>query len=337
MKYLRLSAILLVALFSGCAGNAANSNSGASLSSTGSMQEQVATVASDMDKAETISANASANSARATKSAKPQRSVKNVVQKTTLAQAQLVQEAPVTIERKVIRNADLQLETESPEEAQRKISAIAESKGGYVVESNQSTSDLQIKKRDTVTMSIRVPADRFNAALEEIRAAADTVIQETVKGEDVTEEFIDVEARLKAQKALEQQYLEIMKRASSVEDALYVQGEPAEVRGEIEKVEGRKRYLENQSSLSTIKVKLQTPAAISANSTGFASRLTDAFGSGLDVALNFVLGLVTLVVGALPFALFFGLPAFLLGRRFWRAQKRHMSAAEIAKDEIKTE
>jgi hypothetical protein len=202
-----------------------------------------------------------------------------------------------------------------------------------VVESNQ-TSDLQIKKRDTVTMSLRVPADRFQSALDEIRSTADTVIMETVKGEDVTEEFIDVEARLKAQKALEQQYLEIMKRASSVEDALYVQGELAEVRGEIEKVEGRKRYLENQSSLSTIKVKLQTPAAISASSTNFNSRLGESFGAGLDVALNFILGLVTLVVGALPFALVIGLPGFLIVRHFWRKQRRPMSVTEIAKEEI---
>jgi hypothetical protein len=281
------------------------------------------------------SASAASNSAASAKPARSQRSVKNVVQKTSLAQAQITQEAPVTIERKVIRNADLQLETANPEEAQQKISSIAESKGGYVVESNQSTSDLQIKKRDTVTMSLRVPADRFQSALDEIRSTADTVIMETVKGEDVTEEFIDVEARLKAQKALEQQYLEIMKRASSVEDALYVQGELAEVRGEIEKVEGRKRYLENQSSLSTIKIKLQTPAAISASSSNFNSRLGESFAAGLDVALGFILGLVTFAVGALPFALVFGLPGFLIVRHFWRKQRRPMSVSEIAKEEIK--
>jgi hypothetical protein len=86
------------------------------------------------------------------------------------------------------------------------------------------------------------------------------VIVESVKGEDVTEEFIDIEARLKTQKALEAQFLEIMKRSNSVEDALNVQTEIARVRGEIEKIEGRKRFLESQASLSTIKIKLQTPA-----------------------------------------------------------------------------
>lgn len=335
MKYLTLSAILAVALFSGCAGSGEMAIAN-STSRSGSSAEPAADVAM-LDRASQQSMNANAASNTAAASAKPsrsQRTVKNVVQKTSLAQAQIVQEAPVTIDRKVIRNADLQLETAEPEEAQRKISGIADAKGGYVVESNQSTSDLQIKKRDTVTMTLRVPADRFQSALDEIRSTADTVLMETVKGEDVTEEFIDVEARLKAQKALEQQYLEIMKRASSVEDALYVQGELAEVRGEIEKVEGRKRYLENQSSLSTIKIKLQTPAAISASSSNFNSRLGESFGAGLDVALGFILGLVTFVIGALPFALFLGLPGFLVVRHFWQKQRRPMSVTEIAREEI---
>jgi hypothetical protein len=336
MKYFTLSAMLTVALFSGC-GSADRAASNAANKSVGSTEPVAAEAAYDRSSPTSgMNANAAVNAA-ATEQQRSRRTVKNVVQKTSLAQAQVVQEAPVNIERKVIRNADLQLETSDPEAVQQKISGIADTKGGYVVESNQSTSDLQIKKRDTVTMTLRVPADRFASALEEIRSTADTVLMETVKGEDVTEEFIDVEARLKAQKALEQQYLEIMKRASSVEDALYVQGELAEVRGEIEKVEGRKRYLENQSSLSTIKIKLQTPAAISASSSNFNSRLGESFGAGLDVALNFVLGLVTLVVGALPFALFIGLPGFLIVRHFWRKQRRPMSVTEIAKEEIKSE
>lgn len=335
MKYLKLSAVLLAALFPGCADRAEMAGSATLNSNRPISQSEYANAPAFASDMKTGSSNAAANSS-VTASRQP-RSVRNVVQKTSLAQAQIVQEAPLTIERKVIRNAELQLETETPEDAQRKITSITESKGGYVVESNQSTSDLQIKKRDTVSMTLRVPADRFSSALDEIRLTADTVVLETVKGEDVTEEFIDVEARLKTQKALEQQYIEIMKRASSVEDALYVQSELAEVRGEIEKVEGRKRYLENQSSLSTIKVKLQTPAAISASSEGFDSKLSESFGKGLDVALNFILGLVTLVVGALPFALFIGLPGFLIARHFWRKQKRPMSVTEIAKEEIRTE
>jgi hypothetical protein len=173
-------------------------------------------------------------------------------QKISLDQATDAQNAPVPLNRKIIRNADLTLEAESPEGSLQKITAVAESKGGFVVESQETSSDVKTTEHDIVTMTVRVPAERFNEALDEIRKSATRVIVENVKGEDVTEEFIDIEARLKAEKALEAQFIEIMKRANSVQDALDVQRQLADVRGEIEKIEGRKRFLENQSSLSTI-------------------------------------------------------------------------------------
>jgi len=187
-----------------------------------------------------------------------------------------------------------------------------------------------------VLMTVRVPAEKFTEAIEEIRKTASRVVVETIKGQDVTEEFIDIEAQLKAKKALELQFMEIMKRANSVEDALEVQRQLAEVRGEIEKIEGRKRFLENQASLSTTKIRLQTPAAISASGSGFGYRLTDSLGTGFDIALNFILGLVTFIIAVLPFALFIGLPAFLAARYFWRRQKRPMTVSEIAEEELKS-
>lgn len=260
-----------------------------------------------------------------------------IAQNISLEQAAATQQAPVNIDRRIIRNAELNLETESPENSQRTITEIAQSKGGFVVESQQSSSDVKINVRDVVSMTVRVPADKFTETLEEIRKTASRVVVETVKGEDVTEQFIDIEARLKAKKALEQQFMEIMKRANTVEDALSVQSQLADVRGEIEQIEGRKRFLENQSSLSTIKIRLQTPAVFSANSEGFFYRLTESFSTGLDIALNFILGLVTLVVGVLPFAVFIGLPGFLIARYFWRKQTRPRSVTEIAEEEIKSE
>lgn len=260
-----------------------------------------------------------------------------VEQQISLNQAESSQNQPVQIERKIIRNADLTLEANAPEEAMAKINQIAESKGGFVVESQQSSSDSKAATRDVVTMIVRVPAARFNETLEEIRKTASRVLVETVKGEDVTEEFIDIEARLKTKKALEQQFLEIMKQAKSVEDALNVQTELADVRGEIEKIEGRRRFLENQSSLSTVKIRLQTPAAFSANSSGFASQLSQAFGKGFDAALGFILGLVTFVVAILPFLLVVVLPLALVIRYFLKRQRRQKQASEIAREEIKSE
>ncbi len=237
-------------------------------------------------------------------------------------------------ERKIVRNADLQLESDEPETVQQKITAIAESKNGFVVESTQSSSDVRANRRDTVVMTVRVPAVKFGEAIDEIRKSANRVIVETVKSDDVTEEFIDVEARLKAKKALEAQFLEIMKRANSVSDALDVQSKLSDVRAEIEKIEGRLRFLQNQTSLSTIRIRIQTPAAFSSNSKGFFYRFGESVGAGFDAALSFILGLVTFVIAILPFLIFIVLPIYLVIRYLWRKRKRSKidSAAAVSHD-----
>jgi hypothetical protein len=254
----------------------------------------------------------------------------------SLNQAEQTQSAPVVAERKIIRNAELQLEANAPEESQARITQVAESKGGFVVESTQSSSDAKNTKRDTVTMTVRVPAAKFNESLDEIRKASNRVIVETVKGQDVTEEFIDIEARLKAQKALEEQFLEIMKRGNTVQDALNVQRELATVRGEIEKVEGRRRFLESQASLSTIKITLRTPTAFSANAPGFFNRLSEALGSGFDAALSFVIFFVTALIALLPFLILIVLPIYLVIRYLLKKNRKRQTADEIAREEIGT-
>ncbi len=259
------------------------------------------------------------------------------VQQISLNQAEQTQTAPTAIDRKIIRNAELQLESNSPEESQQKITQIAQNAGGFVVESAQTASDVKSSVRDSVSLTIRIPAAKFDETINEIRKTGTRTISETVKGQDVTEEFIDIEARLKTQKALEQQFVEIIKQAKTVEDALNVQSELAEVRGEIEKVEGRKRFLENQASLSTIKIRLQTPAAVSAGSTGFFYRLTESLSDGFNAALNFLLGLITFVIAILPFLLFIVLPIYLVLRYFWKKSRKQKTASEIFKDEMKDE
>ncbi len=239
-------------------------------------------------------------------------------------------------DRKIVRNAEMNLEADNPEEAQRRITTVAESNGGFVVESQQSSSDNEATTRDIVLISVRVPSDKFSETLDEIRKSATRVVTETVKGQDVTEEFIDIEAQLKAKKALEGQFMEIMKRANTVGDALVVQRQLADVRGEIERIEGRKRFLENQSSLSTIKIRVQTPKVFAAASAGFGTRIADAFSAGFDVAMTFVLGLITFVVAVLPFGVLVGLPSFAIIRYVLKRQTRPKSVTEIAEEEIRS-
>jgi hypothetical protein len=236
--------------------------------------------------------------------------------------------------RKIVKTAEVRLEADEPDKVQQAIASIAETHGGFVVESNQSMSDVTLNVRDSVSIKIRVPSDHYDDAMQEIRGSAGRLLVEASKGEDVTEEFIDNSARLRAKKALEAQFMEIMNNAETVDDALSVQTRISEVRSEIEKIEGRIRFLEDRSALSTIDVQIQTPAYLAANTAGLIQRLNDSIGRGSEAALNFTLGLVAFVIGALPFTVFIGFPTFLAGRAIWRHYYSPASITEIAKEEI---
>src|SRR5262245_20299604 len=153
--------------------------------------------------------------------------------------------------RKVIQNAEMTIETDTPNEGQQKIGVIAEKHGGFVVvsESKQNEAASQNVASTIVNIVVRVPAQNFQATLDEICAVGGRILHRKTSGQDVTEEYIDLEARIRTKKALEAQFLEIMKQARKISDAMEVQTQLAEVRTEIERLEGRRRFLENQSAL----------------------------------------------------------------------------------------
>jgi hypothetical protein len=219
------------------------------------------------------------------------------------------------VERKIIRNATLTLEVEQPSKAMQRIASVAESRGGFVVtsDSRQQTAAGGERAYEVITIEMRVPAAQFDAALADIRAAGGSVTAQKITGKDVTEEYIDLEARLRTQRALEAQLLEIMKRSEGVADAIAVQRELTNVRTEIERVEGRRRFLENQASLSTISVTLRPPAPLIGGTGGFRSVAT-AFGEGVDIAASITLFFIRLLLALIPVAIFIGLPAYFLRR-----------------------
>ncbi|HYN86395.1 MAG TPA: DUF4349 domain-containing protein [Pyrinomonadaceae bacterium] len=238
-------------------------------------------------------------------------------QKVSLEQADASQGAPAAAERKIIRNAALKIEVDSPADAQRRVASVAEQRGGYVVssQSTQHGGSNDTRPYDVVTLELRVPSAHFDAAVGEIRGVGGRVVEEKTTGQDVTEEYIDLEARSRTQRALESQLLEIMKGANRVSDALEVQRELANVRTEIERLEGRRRFLENQSSLSTIRVTLQPPAPlVSSSAGGFFYEVRRALGDGVDIAVGVLLVLIRLVIALIPILLFIVLPLYLLAR-----------------------
>ncbi|MET0626815.1 MAG: DUF4349 domain-containing protein [Pyrinomonadaceae bacterium] len=230
---------------------------------------------------------------------------------------------PAAVERKIIRNATLTLEADDPSKAVQRVASVAESRGGFVVtsESRQRGGARGSKGYEVFTVEMRIPAAQFDAALAEIRAAAGSVTSERITGKDVTEEYIDLEARLRTQRALETQLMEIMKGADAVADAVAVQRELTNVRTEIERLEGRRRFLENQASLSTISVTVQ-PAEELVSTTGFFGSLGRAFGQGVDIAANITLFLVSFLLALLPIVIFVVLPAYFILRYIVRRARR---------------
>jgi hypothetical protein len=227
--------------------------------------------------------------------------------------------AAAPMERKVIKNADLTLQTGDPEAALHKISALADAKGGFVVTSEVAQRGDGAK---TVRVTARVPAAAFEAFLSEARAHAQRVLSEKQTGQDVTEEFIDLEARIKVQRETEARYLDFLKQAKNVEEALQVQSNLTVVRTEIERLEGRQRFLENQTSLSTINITLQPEATLAVVApSGFWHEVKDAFRDGLNAAAAIVLFLVRAVITLIPLALLIFLPLGLVLRLVWRRWK----------------
>src|SRR6266850_3674259 len=217
-----------------------------------------------------------------------------VVQPVSLNDAAKSDSVTAAMERKIIRDADLTMEVPSTTETQRKVSSIAESHGGFIVtsEAKQREASEPAKRTLDIKLVLRVPSNQFEGTLSEIEGLATNLTHRNVTGQDVTEEFIDLEARLKTQKALELQFLEIMRQANKVADALEVQRQIADVRTEIEKLEGRKRFLENRASLSTISVTLQSPTAIAVSASSFGRSVREAVSESIDVASGIVLFLV---------------------------------------------
>ena len=267
-----------------------------------------------------------------TPAAAPQRP-DGVQQKVALTEVDKVGATAEALERKIIRNAEITMEVASTTDTQHKVTSIAESNGGFVVtsEAKQRENVDPAQRTLDIKLVVRVPSPQFGVAFDEIKKLASNMPQENVTGQDVTEEFIDLEARIKTQKALELQFLEIMRGANKVADALEVQRQIAGVRTDIEMLEGRKRFLENRASLSTITVNIEAPKpAIAVTVPGFGQNLRDAVSESIGIASDLVLFFTRFAIVMMPILIFVVLPSGLVARYLVRRARRMRMAQALA-------
>lgn len=221
--------------------------------------------------------------------------------------------APVPTARMIIKTAELLCEVENFEAAAGRMRALAEESGGYLVSAQTSVRD---DNRKSGMLTLRVPADKFETTLAGLKKLVKKVETENLSGNDVTEEFYDLTARLENKRRAEQRFLEILKTANKTSEILEVEQALVNVREEIERLEGRKRYLSDQVALSTITVRLFEPRPlITTGRDSFWGKLKRGFENGLAGFGDVLSGTITFVIAVLPLVPLFWLAGW--GIRKW--------------------
>lgn len=240
---------------------------------------------------------------------------------------------PIPIDRKIIKNAQLDLTVEDTPIALMRITGIASDVGGYVV-SSRTFGD---GDRTGAQISIAVPVDRFEESLNLVRRVALRINQDITSSSEVTEQYVDLESRLRNLEATSARLREFLNRAQTITETLTVNQQLTNVESEIEQIKGKLNALSARSAFSTITTDLQellpTPApthtpTITPSPTPTATptpnlwRPGETLDSAVNLQTNLLQGLGTLaiwfIVVLLPYLLAFAL--LVLGVR-WLVQR----------------
>lgn len=190
--------------------------------------------------------------------------------------------APEGVPRKIIYNADISLVVEDYETTEQRISRLVESSGGYIADLNASGSP---GAQRSARWKLRIPVASFEGFLREVLALGELESNRRTT-EDVTEQYFDIEARIKNKQVEEQRLIEILEQTTGkLEEVLRVEVELSRVRGEIEQLQGRLRLLANLTSLTTVTIQIrerarfEPPPPVAAD---FQTQVARSFQGSLD-------------------------------------------------------
>jgi len=217
-------------------------------------------------------------------------------------------------ERMIVRTGDMSMVVEDVVDARDSIAQLATRLGGWVVSSQISGEEEEMRG----WISIRVPDETFDQAFAELRGLAVRVTSESTSSQDITEEYVDLQSRLKNAEATESQYLALLEKATTVEDSLKVYAALTQIRYEIEQIKGRMQYLERTSAMSLISVNLK-PVATAKPLVSPTWSAREAFKSAVRGLTAFGQGLGTAAIGAAIFSPIWGT---ILGVLYWRRRRK---------------
>jgi len=212
-------------------------------------------------------------------------------------------------DQKIVKTGEISVEVPDVTAALVRVRAMAVELGGYVGGSQAGTKD------QSATLTLRIPADRFEEALSRLHKLNGDVIVEATNEQDVTSAVVDLEARITNLQATEVQYRTLLAKAVKIEDILAVQTRLDDVRGQIEQLQAQHKELAGLADLSTLTVTL-VPSALQqqAGSWDPGKTVADAFAALVGVAQAVGNGVIWFVIVWLPALIGLGI-VFLIVRR----------------------
>lgn len=193
-------------------------------------------------------------------------------------------------EQKIIKTARLVYETKDVEATHAKILQLASQYKGFVQSDNSGKGYNRISRN----MMVRVPTEHFMDFIHGVSEGVAYFDQKDISRQDVSEEFVDLEARLKAKRELENRYLELLKQAKTVKDMLEIERELSNIREEIEAKQGRLQFLQNRVSMSTITLEFYTLTAETGVTKSYGQKMINSLKGGWDGISVFFLGILYL-------------------------------------------
>jgi hypothetical protein len=234
-------------------------------------------------------------------------------------------------DRMVVQTAEMGLVVKDAEATATAIRELVNGLGGFVSNTNLYHDGSQIRG----SIAVRVPAERLDDAMQQLKAMAVRVLRENLSGEDVTQEYTDLSARLRNLEATETELLAMLtevrqKPNATAEDILQVYNQLVEIRGQIEQTKGRMQYLENLATLATITIELVPDEAEqpvieegwqpAATLRSAANRLVNSLQGLADLA-------IWLAIYVLPILIILALPIILIIWLVRRNRRRHPKPA----------
>lgn len=222
------------------------------------------------------------------------------------------------IAQKIIKTGNIRFETDDLNKTYNQIIAAVQKHNAII------QNDMEGKEYGSIyrKIRIRVPSKNFDIFLNAISKGVTYFDNKEISSEDVTERYIDTEARLKAKKVLEIRYLELLKKANKVSEMLEIEAQLSAIREEIEAKEGQLRYMQSQISMSTITIDFyKTVAEQEGATSSFGSKTGNAIVSGFNAISNFFIELVSIW----PFLIILALIAHFIRKRIKKKNTKNDS------------